>query len=168
MNVNENEAFEKCITFLRAIGIEVVFRENAAATLLPGFEIINGGLYINKATMLFPGDILHEAGHIAVVPAVDRATLGNDNIGIRENSDAEEMMAIAWSYAACLHLQIDPYFVFHDKGYKEGGKSIVENFANKRYFGVPMLQWTGLCVDEQKAKEQDVPPYPHMLKWMRE
>ena len=168
MIIDENEAFGKCITILKKIGITVHFTEISAGALLPGFEIRKGVLYINRETMLFPGDVLHEAGHIAVVPPLERALLENDNIGMRENREAEEMMAIAWSYAACLHLQIDPHFVFHDKGYKGGGSSLVENFTNKRYIGLPMLQWIGLAADEERAATLNILPYPNMIKWIRE
>jgi hypothetical protein len=82
--------------------------------------------------------------------------------------EAEEMMAIAWSYAACRHLGIDARFVFHDEGYKNGGSHIADNFDEGRYFGVPMLQWTGMALERKKDEEPDLPVYPAMMKWMRE
>jgi hypothetical protein len=77
-------------------------------------------------------------------------------------------MAIAWSYAACICLDIDPYFVFHDKGYKDGGRYIVDSFKEKQYFGLPMLQWIGLTSDEKNAATRGIPPYPYMIKWLRD
>jgi hypothetical protein len=65
-------------------------------------------------------------------------------------------------------LNIDPYFVFHDHGYKGGGSNIADNFRDKRYFGLPMLQWIGLTADEKNAVNLKVAPYPHMLKWLRD
>lgn len=169
MNADDNEAFEKSLIFLKSIGIQVFYKQVVADSFLPGFEIIDGNLYINKeSTVFYPGDILHEAGHIAVVPAVDRQKLSNENIGKRESKDAEEMMAITWSYAACLHLKIDPRFVFHEKGYKGGSDSILTNFNQGIYFAVPMLQWIGLTAEEKNTKELNVPPFPHMIKWMRD
>jgi hypothetical protein len=41
---------------------------------------------------------------------------------------AEEMMANCWSYAACVHLKLNPYFVFHEEGYRGGGSYIANNF----------------------------------------
>lgn len=76
------------------------------------------------------------------------------------------MMAIAWSYAACIHLKIDPYFVFHEEGYKNGGNHIADSFNNKQYFGVPMLQWKGMTVDEKNADALGVKSYPYMLNWV--
>ncbi len=80
--------------------------------------------------------------------------------------EAEEMMAIAWSYAACMHLGLNPYVVFHDEGYRGGGSYIADNFNNKNYFGLPMLQWKGMAADEKNAKLLNVSPYPHMIKWL--
>ena len=54
------------------------------------------------------------------------------------------MMVIAWTYAACLEIGIDPRIVFHPDGYKVGSESILENFGEGRFFGVPMLQYVGL------------------------
>lgn len=165
---DEELVLEKCIVFLNSIGIKTIYQTNASHSLLPGLSINGDTIIINKATLKFPGDILHEAGHIAVVPAADRSTLNEETIGKRQDREAEEMMAIAWSYAACIHLQVDPYFVFHDDGYKGGGSYIADNFSNKHYFGLPMLQWVGLTYDEKNALEHAVLPYPHMIKWLRD
>jgi hypothetical protein len=111
----------------------------------------------------YPGDILHEAGHIAIVPAAERSSLTEESIAKRDMREAEEMMAIAWSYAACVHLDIDASFVFHDKGYKGGGHSIAENFKAGRYFGVPVLKWVGMCCNPEEENG-----YPKMIRWVRE
>lgn len=168
MTADDNEVFEKCLFFLKDIGIKIQFRELQEGTLLPGFEIEGGVLCINRDSVLYPGDILHEAGHIAVVPSAERETLFNANIDKRKEREAEEMMAIAWSYAACIYLNIDPHFVFHDNGYKGGGSYIADNFKEKRYFGLPMLQWIGLTHDEKNAEEKGAVAYPVMIKWLRD
>jgi hypothetical protein len=166
--IMELSEFEKCLQFLEEIGIPVVLAETGTDSFLPGLCIIAGSIIIDREKLKYPGDILHEAGHIAVVPSVERATLNAENIAERANREAEEMMAIAWSYAACVYLHIDPEIVFHDHGYKGAGKNIADNFSNKKYFGVPMLQWIGLTADEKHATDLNVPPYPYMIKWMRD
>lgn len=168
MQDDEVTLLEKCIAFLNEIGIVVICRPQPAGTFLPGLSVENGCIIMDKNNLKYPGDILHEAGHIAVVPADERASLNAVTIAARPNREAEEMMAIAWSYAACTELKIDPYFVFHDNGYKGGGSSIADNFNNKQYFGLPMLQWVGMTFDEKKAAEKNVPPYPAMIKWLRD
>ncbi len=163
-----DEYLATCISFLNEIGIETKFEKLDEPCFLPGLTIRNGNIIIDKETLSYPGDILHEAGHIAVVPAAERHTLSAAAIEKREQREAEEMMAIAWSYAACMHLGLDPYVVFHDDGYKGGGSYIADNFSNKNYFGLPMLQWKGMALDEVNAAKQNLPGYPCMLKWVLE
>jgi hypothetical protein len=160
--------FDKALAFIQSIGITVHFRELDKPCFLPGLSIENGAIVTDMDKLKYPGDILHEAGHIAVIPASDRSTLNADAIKERPMREAEEMMAIAWSYAACRHLGIDARFVFHDEGYKNGGSHIADNFDEGRYFGVPMLQWTGMALERKKDEEPDLPVYPAMMKWMRE
>lgn len=157
-----------CISFLEEIGIETKFEKLDEPCFLPGLTIRNGNIIIDKESLSYPGDILHEAGHIASVPAAERLTLTASSIEKREQREAEEMMAIAWSYAACMRLDLDPYVVFHNDGYRGGGGYIADSFSNKNYFGVPMLQWKGMTADEKNALELNVAPYPHMIKWMIE
>jgi hypothetical protein len=164
----DKDALETCIDFLNRIGIETTFRKIDTTSFLPGLLIENGNIVIDTDALTYPGDILHEAGHIAVSPGETRSTLNPESIIKSTNRESEEMMAIAWSYAACIYLSLDPYFVFHDHGYKGGGSNIVENFEEKRYIGVPMLQWVGLTADEKRAIKLKVSPYPHMIKWMRD
>lgn len=162
----DEKALEKCIEFLSAIGIKTISRTIPAGSFLPGLSIEAGCIIIDREALRFPGDILHEAAHIAIVPSAERATLDAAAIGLRPNCEAEEMMAIAWSYAACIQLGLDPHFVFHDEGYKGGGSYIADNFAEKRYFGLPMLQWKGMAADEKNAALLNVASYPQMLKWI--
>jgi hypothetical protein len=162
MTAAETALFNKSIDFLKVIGIPVKFAAIDAPCFLPGFRLENGTVLVDIDKMLYPGDLLHEAAHLAIVPAADRNTLLGESIMHRPQREAEEMMAIAWSFAACVHLDIDPYFVFHDNGYDGGGKEIADNFKEGRYFGVPMLQWTGMC-----AAGNATPAYPAMLHWLR-
>ena len=108
---------------------------------------------------------MHEAAHIAIVPAAERKSLHGFSIAGRKDAPAEEMMAIAWSYAACIHLDIDPAFVFHPHGYKEGAQAIIENFGQGKYIGVPVLQWLGMT---STSAHDNKPIYPAMIKWLRD
>lgn len=161
-----DEYLSICISFLNEIGIETRFEKLEEPCFLPGLSIRNGTIIIDKEALSYPGDILHEAGHIAIVPACERPALTASAIEKREMREAEEMMAIAWSYAACVHLGLDPYIVFHDDGYKGGGSYIADNFSNKNYFGLPMLQWKGMTLNEANAAIQNLPAYPSMIKWV--
>jgi hypothetical protein len=160
-----NNALTSCMAgFLASIGLQTAPAVLPKAGFLDGLMISRGVLLIDEARLVFPGDLLHEAGHLAVVPA-EKRTLLDGNAG---GDPGEEMAAIAWSYAAALYLGIDPAVVFHSGGYSGGSQAILSNFAQKRYFGVPMLEWLGLAADKETAARMQVARYPHMLKWLRD
>ena len=149
--------------FLTEIGIETEFGPVPQATFLPGLSIHGGTIRVDPANLLSPGDILHEAGHLALTPPVGRA----DQTGTLDSDPGIEMSVIAWTYAAALHLGIPPDVVFHSDGYRGGAQSLLENFRQGRYVGVPILQWLGLTYEPGPAQTAGMPPYPHMLAWMR-
>jgi hypothetical protein len=156
------------VDFIRSIGIEVQYQSITEDTIMPGVTVNRGAVVLDPERLLYPGDLLHEAGHIAVVIPADRQDLhGNIDVNRRDRV-AEELMAIAWSYAAAIHLGIDPHIVFHANGYKGDGAHIVENFNAGRYMAVETLQWAGMTVAPRQAAQLGVEPYPKMTKWMRE
>ena len=150
------------IEFLLDIGLRLRKTDISRKTFLPGITLDHGTILIDEPKLLYPGDLLHEAGHLAVIPAEKRRR-AKDDIGKKAS---EEMMAIAWSYAALVHLKLEPTVVFHEGGYRGWSGALIENFTNGRYIGVPMLQWVGLTADEKRAKEEGIKPYPVMKKWL--
>lgn len=160
--------FKKVTNFLIQIGIPIEFRPLDGYCFLPGIQVEGGILNIDIDQLKYPGDIVHEAGHIAIVPAAERATLNEISIGERPMREAEEMMVIAWSYAVCVELNIDAGFVFHDQGYQSGGSHIADQFKQGRYVGVPMLQWTGMALEKMDPENPQRPVYPAMINWVRD
>ncbi|HEY0244070.1 MAG TPA: aspartyl/asparaginyl beta-hydroxylase domain-containing protein [Mucilaginibacter sp.] len=152
------------LNFIKEIGLTYHLENIEGKTFLPGLKLRNGSLVVDLDKLLYPGDILHEAGHLACMPVEIRAGMSDDleNNNINQGG---EMMAIAWSYAACLHLDINPEIVFHENGYKGGSKGMIENFSQGRYIGVPLLIWCGMTTDEQHAAELNSNPFPAMLNW---
>lgn len=150
--------------FLTAIGLDTVPTALSETGFLEGLTISHGVLLVDEGRLAHPGDLLHEAGHLAVIPAQKRKLLYGD-VG---SDPGEEMAAIAWSYAAALYLTIDPSTVFHSRGYSGGSQNILRDFSQGRYFGVPILEWLGLAADKETSALLQVPRYPHMLKWLRE
>ncbi|SFW27713.1 hypothetical protein [Chitinophaga sancti] len=159
---NEQNDFNKCIAFLNDIGINTSFRALDDSSFLPGLQIENGNIVIDTNMLQYPGDLLHEAGHIAVVPSKDRAGLSATALIKRKDREAEEVMAIAWSYAACIHLDIDPAFVFHKEGYRGGSIDIMDSCDKNEYVGMLMLDSLGMT-----SATRGQTPYPHMDRWLR-
>lgn len=150
------------LAFLDRIGIPVVIAPVAGETALPAMTVTDGALVIDPARLEWPGDLLHEAGHIAVTDPALRPTLSDVS-----GDPGEEMATIAWSYAAALAAGIDPKLVFHDHGYRGGGGYLADNFANGGYVGTPMLEYWGMAVPQREAAARGLAPYPHMLRWLR-
>jgi hypothetical protein len=163
MAAEADDVLGTILSFVAGIGLGLDDGEIADTTPLPGITMRAGRLVIDRAR-LFPGDLLHEAGHLAVMTPADRLAAGGQLVA----TPAEEMMAIAWSYAATRHLSLPPEVVFHPDGYKGGSASLIENFAAGRYVGVPMLQWLGMTAEPARAAELGIEPYPAMIRWVRD
>jgi antirestriction protein ArdC len=164
--IERDEAiFSKIIDFIKAIGIQIEFCTINNDTFLPGLRIENGVLQIDKNKLSYIGDTLHEAGHIALMSATQRKVLSGELEG-QTDAEANEMAVIAWTYAACLEIGIDPAIVFHADGYKGGSENILQNFSNGQYFGVPILEWYRLTERVNKS-EQNTISFPKMVSWIR-
>jgi hypothetical protein len=145
----------RVVTFLEEIGLTVRAGAVPGPSFVPGVAIERGMLVVDEERLQYPGDLFHEAGHLAVLPREARERIDGDvggDVGL-------ELGAIAWSYAAAAHLGVDPAVVFHEGGYRGGSASVLENFAAGRYIGVPILEWTGLTT---------AATYPTMRAWLRE
>lgn len=163
-----NEVTTAIVNFLQEIGIPVVFRTLEEETVLPGITIENEGLVVDKEKLLYPGDLLHEGGHIAVAPPSYRKTLSGRIDPQEDFKHAGELMTLAWSYAAAVHLGIDPHIVFHPAGYHGQADQLVYSFGTGSTLGVPGLQWAQMTAMGDTAAALGVPPFPHMTQWVRE
>ncbi|WP_028300031.1 hypothetical protein [Oceanospirillum beijerinckii] len=158
---------EKMIDFIQEIGLEIEFETLPEKTFLPGILIREGKLVVDRDKLKYPGDLLHEAGHLAVIPKSRRAETGA-YVGV---NPAEEMAAIAWSWAALKHLELSPEIVFHPKGYKGASQNLIDQFSQEHYIGSPILQWLGLCDHSglgQMPESGEVADtvFPKMKKWL--
>lgn len=144
---------ERILEFLATIGLDVRLEQIEGSTVLPGMTVDQGVLVVDETLLAHVGDLLHEAGHLAVVPAADRGALTVD----MGTDGGNEMAALAWSYAAARHLGLAPEVVFHDDGYRGDARSLVENFEQGRYVGVPILIWRGMTTTET---------FPSMARWL--
>jgi hypothetical protein len=169
MNVPVKATLEtqQTLSFLKEIGINVIEKE-LGDTFLPGLSLGPNCIYIDYDKLLYPGDILHEAGHLAVTTAAERKLVGTDHIAAEWPTQAEEMGAILWSFAAVNHLKLPVEFVFHPDGYKNESDWLISNFNTENYVGLPFLEWIGLCLGKDRASKENKPAFPAMLKWMRD
>lgn len=151
----------KLVAFVRSLGIDVRACAIDWKTQFPGLDIKAGAVLVDETRLLHPGNILHEAGHIAVHdPARRKQAKFSPTPG-------EELGALAWSYAAVVHLGLTSELVFYPGSYHGWATSLIENFAEGRYLGIPLLQRYGMSVEARYAAERGVEPYPHMLRWVR-
>jgi hypothetical protein len=151
----------RLVDFVRARGIEVLACPIDWKTQFPGLEIREGAVLVDEKRLLHPGNILHEAGHIAVHDPARR------HLPKFSPTKGEELGALAWSYAATVYLGLDSELVFYPGSYHGWATSLVENFAEGRYLGIPLLQRYGMALDDRNALERGLKPYPHMLQWVR-
>lgn len=150
------------LDFFDEIGLNYRLESLSENTFLPGIHIHQGGLVIDVEKLKYPGDLLHEAGHIAVTAVTERAQLCGD-MKFAGHNGAEETAAIAWSYAACKYINMAPDDLFHADGYKGGSQNLIDAFEQGRGFGFPLLAYWGMCDHVSSSTG-----YPTMQKWFRD
>lgn len=156
------------MAFLRGIGIAV--REGAVAddAFLPGLVVERGEIIFDAGKLAWPGDLLHEAGHIAVTPPAQRHLLPELLSDHPIDAPGGEIEATAWAYAASVALGLDPALLFHEGGYHGKSAGLVMTYAMGVYPGCKGLVDAGLTLAGEAARQAGVAPYPHMLRWLRE
>lgn len=164
----QNPLTTRIVEFLSAIGIPVVAAELGDECFLPGIRIENGRILVDEEKLRYPGDLLHEAGHLAVAPSEVRAGLSGEVVIPGADMTIVEVQATAWAYAALTHLGLDPNVLFHEDGYRGQSKGLIFTFGLGVYPGANTLQDIGMTVRGEMARTLGVPPYPHMLKWIRD
>jgi hypothetical protein len=153
--------------FLHEIGIGVSAANLAPDdAFLPGIRLEQGALLVDESQLAYPGDLLHEAGHIAAAPPAVRPSLSGaiDLPGV--DMAALEVAAIAWSYAAALAIELDPAEVFHAVGYRGHSPGLLTTFRAGVYPGAHLLEEGGMTATGSRATALGVTPYPHMMRWL--
>ena len=158
---------QKITTFLKEIGINTIEKELSDDTFLPGLALSNEGIIIDYNKLLYPGDILHEAGHIAVTTAEDRKKIGTDKMPEDWPTQGDEIGAMLWSFAAAHHLEIPLEVVFHPNGYKGSSNWLIDSYKENNFIGLPFLEWCEMTISKEKVTSEDQKSFPHMLKWLR-
>jgi len=178
------------VDFVRSIGISV--SEGVAADLkgsfVPGVRIAAGGLIVDIETV-FPGDVLHEAGHLAIIPEQFRhladgtlravfnamtqhlkdnpmaiAAWPEDRVcrGILQSGEAE---AAAWQYAAAQHIGLPDEWLFPPESFQGEPEDTLLRLKANQYFGINGLQsagWTRV----HAMGNPTLPLYPKLTFWL--
>lgn len=159
--MTQQEITDTCIAFIRRIGIEVNESEVSGESFVPGIQVNKGKLIVDRNLLAYPGDLLHEAGHIAVTPRDERSQLMGDATGGMELKKGDEMAVLIWSFLAAQEIGIPAEIVFHPDGYKGESEWLLENFRNGEYIGFPLLEWMGIARRKTNGE-------PEVIAWLRQ
>ena len=165
---------------LAEIGIETREKEDAQG-FLDAVYIENGViLYRPEATA---SNILHEAGHLACIPAQFRskATGDLDNIAremcdyvgrhLEGGGDAEDPIvraimqcsdpeATAWAWAFGVHIGLEPERIIEDEDYQGDGPEVRLMVSVGMYVGINGLRAAGMVSNPKE--------WPVMSKWLQD
>jgi hypothetical protein len=158
--MQHKEIIERASLFVRGVGIEMEEGKVGEDCFVPGIEIRGGKIVFDRNEIRFPGDLFHEAGHIAVCEPAARNSLSGSMIANGEQKEGEEIAAILWSYFAAKQAGVPLSQVFHDGGYKGESTWLEENFAVGRMIGLPLLEWMGIAA-------KDPTGVPVIINWLR-
>lgn len=154
------DVVKRILAFLREIGLDVHLGAVPSTSFLSGIQVVRNGLRVDVEKLAYPGDLLHEAGHLALMTAEQRGAEFP-----RTTEAAQEIGALAWSFAAALHIGIAPEIVFHDHGYRGQAASLLQTFREGKLMGQPLLGWLGLTTPDLPGSPS---MYPKMLRWVRD
>lgn len=175
--------FNTTAAFLVSIGINVRV-ERGASGFLNHMRIEGTNLIVDGDDAALVGDMLHEAGHIAVIPSLYRDRLPanvDDAMSImsqyftdhpncmawpedpiaRAIMQSGEQEAIAWSYAAAHHLGIDTTVPF-SKGFDGNGLETHTLLALGCHPGIHGLFHSGMTELPRLGSG-----FPAMKRWMQ-
>jgi hypothetical protein len=158
---------ERILAFLERIGVAAREQAIDEPTFLPGIRVTGGVLVFDRTRLDWPGDLLHEAAHVALTSAARRPAL-DDALDAEPPDAIGEVEAIAWSFAAATHLDVPLDQLFHAGGYRGHSQGLALAYSLGVYHGASGLAALGLCAVGVQAQSLGVRAYPHMLCWLRD
>lgn len=181
---DEAIALLRATEFLSTIGIQWAWTDHAKG-FLDDVEIRDGGLLIKRDALV--SNVLHEAGHLALVPGEYRhlATGGlsvalktmdastdfsdPDSAAARASIQCSDPEVTAWAYAAGVHLGLDPTIIIKDGQYDNEGALIRLSLGMNAYAGINGLSHAGLCAVKAGAyaEARGLPAYPKLKFWVQ-
>lgn len=174
---NDPALVDKVVAFLTEIGIPCE-KGRVGRSFITNVYIKAGGLVINSKSHV--SDILHEAGHIAVLPsnirhhaqgdlkqvekAIDEAIgqvtyeqWASDDPAAKALLQVGDPEATAWAWAAGKHLDIPEHLIIEDEHYGETGASLRIMLGCRQYLGI-----NGMVASRML---KNVAAYPDLQKW---
>lgn len=175
----------QAINFVRSIGIEVEIRESVSG-FIDHALIENGRLIVDPKCPV--SGLLHEAGHIAIVPRQFHHLLsGNLYNSLRAIFESEAYVnaeidsplsrailqisdpeVTAWAFAAGRHLGIPDDLIIMDHEYDGSGEEIRLRLQWKEYFGINGLAHAGFCALRKLYNPKNLAVYPELSFWVQE
>lgn len=175
-------ALVRVLDHLTAIGIEVHVVSGATG-FVPGCRIVSGALLVDPGCA--PSAVLHEAGHVALVPSRFRSYMSGDlGAGMKRMFDELAEMelppdhplqraaiqcsdpeATAWAWAAGTAVGLAPGEIILDEEYGGSGAEIRAMLQANQYVGINGLAHAGMC----KRGNWVAPEarYPNMECWLQ-
>ncbi len=173
---------ERVMSFLSEIGLAVAV-EKGASGFIDGVELIEGGLRVDPKAS--PSCLLHEAGHLAVVPAqfrhylngnianglirafeeIEARGLPGDDPLYRKMLQAGDTEATAWAWAVGKALDIPEELIIRDEDYDETGESIRLGLSHNAYIGINGIANADFC--SARRSHRGLPVYPTLAFWLQ-
>lgn len=147
--------------FLDRIGIPYQETTLEQDTFLPGLTVEHGKVLVDRERLTYPGDFLHEAGHVALTKPELRCSVDQAYLGAQDPQESEEIGVLLWTYLAAREIGLPLDAVFHAGGYKGQSNWLIEQFAAGNYIGLPLLTWMGITEPGQPGQK------PKVVSWLR-
>lgn len=179
-------SLQRVQAFLREIGLPVREVEGVRGFLGLGVAIERGTLVLDPHHAR-PSTLLHEAGHLCIVPACYRSLMdGNLHGSFRAMGDDWAMMNLdpddafsramiqisdpevtAWAWAAGQHLGLRPEEIIEDEDYNGTGEDMRLCLRHRAYCGIHGLKHAGFCEVRANPFRPDQPVYPELRFWVQ-
>lgn len=173
---------ERALSFLSDIGLPVAV-ERGARGFIEGVELRDGGLRVDP--MASVSNVLHEAGHLAIVPSKFRHYLsGNIAHGLQQAFEEMEehglpgddplyrkmlqtgdTEATAWAWAAGKALNIPEELIIRDEDYDGTDESLRLGLSLGAYLGIHGIANADFCTP--RRSHRGLPVYPQLAFWLQ-
>lgn len=176
----------RLIKKLNEIGIKVIICNKIQCGFLSENIVIKkGALHINSDALI--SEILHEAGHLAILPLEYRKQASGDVSKVLRKMLSEveswsdenkkylqcgDCEATAWGFAFGKHCGIPEKYIINAKNsdaYEGDGAVILSMLKARCYFGINGLSRAGWCATNRMfSSYSGLPLYPELKFWIQE